>query len=84
MAAGAVGRRAGEGAGGRGSADRLSALRAQADSHLQALRSKTDTVEIAQKVIPNEIHDLSLTFEDLVDVYFEGSEFMLNHLLPSR
>jgi dipeptidyl aminopeptidase/acylaminoacyl peptidase len=51
---------------------------------LQALRSKTDTVEIAEKVIPNEIHDLSLTFEDLVDVYFEGSEFMLNHLLRSR
>ena len=51
---------------------------------LQALRSKPGTVEIAEKVIPNEIHDLSLTFEDLVDVYFEGSEFMLNHLLPSR
>jgi dipeptidyl aminopeptidase/acylaminoacyl peptidase len=51
---------------------------------LQALRNKTDTVEIAQKVIPNEIHDMSLTFEDLVDVYFEGSEFMLNHLPRSR
>jgi dipeptidyl aminopeptidase/acylaminoacyl peptidase len=51
---------------------------------LQALRSKTDSVEIAEKVIPNEIHDLSLTFEDLVDVYFEGSEFMLNHLPRSR
>jgi dipeptidyl aminopeptidase/acylaminoacyl peptidase len=51
---------------------------------LQALRSNKDTVEIAQKVIPNEIHDLSLTFEDLVDVYTEGSEFMLNHLPRSR
>jgi dipeptidyl aminopeptidase/acylaminoacyl peptidase len=51
---------------------------------IQALRSKPERVEIAVKVIPNETHDLSLTFEDLTDVYWEGSEFMLNHLLRSH
>jgi dipeptidyl aminopeptidase/acylaminoacyl peptidase len=51
---------------------------------IQALRSKPEKVEIAEKVIPNETHDLSLTFEDLSEVYWEGSEFMLNHLLQSR
>jgi hypothetical protein len=32
------------------------------------------------KVIPNEIHDLRLTFEELLDVYSQGSEFMFNYL----
>ncbi len=51
---------------------------------IQALRGKPQEVEIATRVIPNETHDLSLTFEDLTDVYWEGSEFMLEHLLPSH
>jgi dipeptidyl aminopeptidase/acylaminoacyl peptidase len=47
---------------------------------IQALRSQPEKVQIVEKVIPNEIHDLSLTFDDLLDVYWEGSEFMLEHL----
>jgi dipeptidyl aminopeptidase/acylaminoacyl peptidase len=47
---------------------------------IQALRSQPEKVQIVEKVIPNEIHDLSLTFDDLLDVYWEGSEFMLDHL----
>jgi dipeptidyl aminopeptidase/acylaminoacyl peptidase len=48
---------------------------------IQALRGNAQKVEIATKVFPNEIHDLALTFDDLTDVYWEGSEFMLHHLL---
>jgi dipeptidyl aminopeptidase/acylaminoacyl peptidase len=49
---------------------------------VQALRNQPQQIEIGIKVIPNEIHDLRLTFEDLLDVYWQGSEFMLNHLAP--
>jgi dipeptidyl aminopeptidase/acylaminoacyl peptidase len=49
---------------------------------VQALHNQPKQVEIGIKVIPNEIHDLRLTFEDLLDVYWQGSEFMLNHLAP--
>lgn len=48
---------------------------------VQALREKPDKVEVMEKVFPNETHDLYLTFEDLSDTYWEGSEFMLHHLL---
>ncbi len=47
----------------------------------QALRSNPDKVEIMEKVYPNETHDMALTFEHLTDLYWEGSEFMLRHLL---
>ena len=36
---------------------------------VQALRNQPQQIEIGIKVIPNEIHDLRLTFEDLLDVY---------------
>jgi dipeptidyl aminopeptidase/acylaminoacyl peptidase len=49
---------------------------------VQALHNQSQQVEIGIKVIPNEIHDFRLTFEDLLDVYWQGSEFMLDHLLP--
>ena len=49
---------------------------------MQALQKQPQKVDIAVKVIPNEIHDLSLTFEDLLEVYWQGSEFMLGHLAP--
>ena len=48
---------------------------------VQALRTAPQAVEIVEKVFPNETHALSLTFEHLTDVYWEGSEFMLHHLL---
>jgi dipeptidyl aminopeptidase/acylaminoacyl peptidase len=48
---------------------------------IQALRNNPQKVEIAEKVFPNETHALYLTFEHLTDLYWEGSEFMLQHLL---
>jgi dipeptidyl aminopeptidase/acylaminoacyl peptidase len=47
---------------------------------IQALRSNPQQVEVVQKVFPNETHPLSLTFEHLTDLYWDGSEFMLDHL----
>lgn len=48
---------------------------------IQALRGNPQKVEIVEKVFPNETHALYLTFEHLLDLYWEGSEFMLQHLL---
>ena len=48
---------------------------------IQALRGTPQAVDIVEKVFPNETHDLSSTFEHLTDVYWEGGEFMLRHLL---
>ena len=48
---------------------------------IQALRSNPQKVEIVEKVFPDETHALYLTFEHLTDLYWEGSEFMLQHLL---
>ncbi len=39
-------------------------------------------VEFKQRVLPGETHDLYLTFEDLVGVYQQGSDFLLDHLTP--
>jgi dipeptidyl aminopeptidase/acylaminoacyl peptidase len=49
---------------------------------VQALREKPEKIEVVEKVFPNETHDLYLTFEDLSETYWEGSEFMLRRLLP--
>lgn len=46
----------------------------------QALRSRRPDVELVEHVVPNETHDLYLTFEDLVGVYQAGSDFLLRHL----
>lgn len=51
---------------------------------IKALREKPNPVEMAVKVFPDEVHDLSLTFDDLTDVYWEGSEFLLKHIAPSH
>jgi dipeptidyl aminopeptidase/acylaminoacyl peptidase len=48
---------------------------------IQSLRGNPQKVEIVEKVFPNETHALYLTFEHLTDLYWEGSEFMLQHLL---
>jgi dipeptidyl aminopeptidase/acylaminoacyl peptidase len=49
---------------------------------VKALREKPKPVEMTIKVLPDEVHDLSLTFDDLLDVYWEGSEFMLSAIAP--
>jgi dipeptidyl aminopeptidase/acylaminoacyl peptidase len=45
-----------------------------------ALITKRPDVEFKQKVLPGQTHDLYLTFEQLVDVYQQGADFLLSHL----
>lgn len=46
-----------------------------------ALRGKRPGVKMVERVIPNETHDMYLTFDTLTDLYREGGEFMLDELL---
>jgi dipeptidyl aminopeptidase/acylaminoacyl peptidase len=46
----------------------------------RALQVKRPNVELVQRVFPGDTHDLYLTFENLVGIYMEGSEFLLRHL----
>lgn len=48
---------------------------------IQALHDNPHKVEIVEKVYPNETHAMSLTFQHLTDLYWEGTEFLLHHLL---
>jgi prolyl oligopeptidase family protein len=47
---------------------------------VQALMTRRPQVELAQRVFPNEVHDLYLTYEDLVDTYVPGAYFLLDRL----
>jgi dipeptidyl aminopeptidase/acylaminoacyl peptidase len=47
----------------------------------RALLEKRPGVEFVQRVVPNETHDMYLTFENLVTVYQEGADFLLKKLL---
>jgi dipeptidyl aminopeptidase/acylaminoacyl peptidase len=38
---------------------------------------KRPAVRLVQRVVPNETHDLYLTFENMVTIYQEGAEFLL-------
>jgi dipeptidyl aminopeptidase/acylaminoacyl peptidase len=49
----------------------------------RALLTQRPEVEYAQRVFPNEVHDLYLTYEDLVDTYVNGAHFLLDRLQPS-
>jgi dipeptidyl aminopeptidase/acylaminoacyl peptidase len=46
----------------------------------QALRTRRPDVELVEHVVPNETHDLYLTFDHLVSVYQAGADFLLRHL----
>lgn len=46
-----------------------------------ALRSKRPGVKMVERVIPNETHDMYLTFDTLTDLYRDGGEFLLDELL---
>lgn len=46
----------------------------------RALQLKRPNVEFVQRVFPGETHDLYLTFDHLVGIYDEGSQFLLRHL----
>lgn len=45
-----------------------------------ALRVKQPDVEVVTHVIPNETHDMYLTFENLVSLYQAGGDFLLQKL----
>lgn len=47
-----------------------------------ALMSRRPQVEFEQRVFPNEVHDLYLTYEDLVETYVNGAYFVLDRLQP--
>jgi dipeptidyl aminopeptidase/acylaminoacyl peptidase len=46
----------------------------------RALQLERPGVEFTQQVFPGQTHDLYLTYEQLVTVYTEGSDFLLRHL----
>ena len=45
-----------------------------------ALQTKRPNVEFGQGVTPDEIHEIHLTFPQLVDTYNDGAQFLLDHL----
>ena len=49
---------------------------------VNALRVKQPDVEVVTHVIPNETHDMYLTFENLVSLYQAGGDFLLQKLTP--
>jgi dipeptidyl aminopeptidase/acylaminoacyl peptidase len=49
----------------------------------RALREQRPGVELVTRVFPNETHDMYLTFENLVTIYQEGADFLLQRLLPA-
>lgn len=48
------------------------------------LRAKRPDVKMVERVIPNETHDMYLTFNTLTDLYREGGEFMLDELIGTK
>ena len=53
----------------------------QGTNLVRELLTKRPHVELVQRVFPNEVHDMYLTFEDTIDTYNMGAQFMLDHLL---
>jgi dipeptidyl aminopeptidase/acylaminoacyl peptidase len=47
---------------------------------VSALMTRRPQVELAQRVFPNEVHDLYLTYEDVVETYVPGAYFLLDRL----
>ncbi len=46
----------------------------------RALQAKRPQVELRQQVLPGQTHDLYLTYEQLVQIYQDGSDFLLAHM----
>lgn len=46
----------------------------------RALQAQRPQVEMRQQVLPGQTHDLYLTFEQLVQIYQAGSDFLLHHM----
>jgi dipeptidyl aminopeptidase/acylaminoacyl peptidase len=46
----------------------------------RAMQAKRPQVEFRQQVLPGQTHDLYLTYEQLVQIYQAGSDFLLAHM----
>jgi hypothetical protein len=44
------------------------------------MQTRRPQVEFVQHAVPGQTHDLYQTYRRLVEVYSEGSEFLLSHL----
>jgi dipeptidyl aminopeptidase/acylaminoacyl peptidase len=49
----------------------------------QALGTHHPDAEFVQRAYPNEMHEIYLTYQDLVDTYNSGAQFLLDHLPQS-
>jgi dipeptidyl aminopeptidase/acylaminoacyl peptidase len=48
----------------------------------RAMQRKKPEVELRQEAVPGQTHDLYQTYEQLVETYTKGSEFLIRHLGP--
>ncbi len=48
----------------------------------RAMQRKRPEVELRQEAVPGQTHDLYQTYEQLVEIYTKGSDFLLQHLGP--
>ena len=46
----------------------------------RVMQTKRPQVEFRQQVLPGQTHDLYLTYEQLVQIYQDGSDFLLAHM----
>ena len=48
----------------------------------RAMQLRRAGVEFRQEVLPGQTHDLYQTYEQLVEIYTKGADFMISHLAP--
>jgi dipeptidyl aminopeptidase/acylaminoacyl peptidase len=52
-------------------------------SVVRAIKAQKPSLELATRVFPNEQHEMYMRFEDLVEAYDTGGQWMLTHLFPN-
>ncbi len=50
---------------------------------VNAIKAQKPQLALATRVFPNEQHEMYMRFEDLVDCYDAGGQWMLEHIFPS-
>ena len=53
-------------------------------SVVRAIKAQKPSLELATRVFPNEQHEMYMRFEDLVEAYDTGGQWMLTHLFPNQ
>jgi hypothetical protein len=53
-------------------------------SLVRAVKSQKPSLDLQTRVLPNEQHEMYMRFEDLVEAYDTGGQWMLTHLLPGE